>query len=904
MRIVSLALTMAALGLASFVDGENLHGRLVDRASLEASTAGKGIAGARLTLYDAAGKKLGVKLSSKSGTYIFPKLASGTYTLSIDRKEYLPSPLLRVVTIGSEDTLSRDFCLDRFPVKGGAPARTLDKKKTAAPDYYYPRLAEGMLEAMKLPSFNRESIVNRITLSRFFDAEDTTEAYRILVSTLLWTEIESQGRPVESMVWLAQAYDSALKVADLPSLPALKPFLKVSADSVEALTRSIRGLMLSPSKKNPPESIAKRQVPKAMMLDILEPHFASKAVPKAKKLAFLAKIRAIIGPEAAHRFTLIADPPKAKAKPRNPPDKGAPAAPQAPEPDMDAVWKTVQDLASGKRANPVALFHVALRKMELGQQREALSDLERLGNLRPDYPQAVAAMARCRMAMADTSGAERMYDSLSRMDSPEWQAMGFRGVARIAWRSGQGEKAERALWRAMGLDTKSPGARDAVLLLAEVSLSRDSWNSVEGLLDSLVKARPREGDGHYWLGKMALKREQDGVALEHFQKAAALAPKRPDFAAAVAAAYFAREECEPALKVLKPLRAKLTGEGLSIYGQCLSLQGHAKEAVQEFERLHASRPTPQSLVQLARSLSASGQTDRAIAAIQSSPFASDFEVRKALAGAQIESGAAEQARLGLEPLLAQKENDAELHFLLGRAAFALRNWSEAGKQFTSALQYREDYPEAKYRQGLSLLKQGRSGEARHYFLDLMDSDKPSWKAKGLLGQGQAFAKEEKPEAAVENFRKSFLAAPSAEAAAQLALSLLRMNQTEEASTWAAKARKLDPDEPLGLMAAVDALLANHHEDEAVALAQAGADGHPQACDFLVVAAKAHLRAGHDEKARNLSQEARGRCPEDSAPYFYLGTLAARSGTVTEARRHFSDYIRNGGDAKRVPESYR
>ncbi len=906
MRILSLSSSGAAgvvfCWLATAASGESLHGRLVDRASLEASTAGKGIAGARLTLFDSEGRKIGVKTTAKPGAYRFPKLAPGTYTLSIDRKEYLPSPLLRVVTIGIEDTLSRDFSLDRIPTQGGVPVRAAaaGRKKKAEPEYY-PRLAEGMLAEIRAPEFHREAVANRITLSRFYDAEDTTEAYRVLMTSLQWGEIESQRRPIETMVYLAHAYDSALKAASLPSPAALRPYLKVSPDSVESLTRAVRAMLLAPNKENPPETITKRQVPKTMVLQILEAHFASKAVPKPKKKAFLAKIRAFIGADASRKFASMIEPPKAKRAPADKAEAG-PAGP--PQPEMESVWKIAQDMAGSKRPNPVALYHVAMRRFELGQPREALADLERLGTLRPDYPQAVSSMARCRLALSDTSGAERMYDSLSRMDSPEWQALGFQGVAKIQWRAGEAEKAERALWRAMGLDSKSPAAREALLLLAEVSLTRDSWNSVEGLLDSLVKARPREADGHFWLGRMALKRQQDGVALEHFQKAAALAPQRADYAAAVAAAYFAREECEAALRTLKPLRAKLTREGLSIYGQCLSLQGRAKEAVQEFERLHAAKPTPQSLVQLARALTASGQARRAVSAIQASPFISDFEVRKALASAHIELGAADQARRSLESLVPGKENDAELHFLLGRAAFALRDWSEAGKQFTSALQYREDYPEAKYRQGLSLLKQGRSGEARHYFLDLMDSDKPSWKAKGLLGQGQAFAREEKPEAAAENLRKSFLTAASAEAAAHLALILLRMDQADEASAWAAKARKLDANEPLGLMAAVDVLLAKHREDEAVALAQSGLDGHPDACDFLVVAAKAHLRAGHDRQARDLSQEARGRCPEEAAPYFYLGTLSARAGTVAEARRHFGDYLRNGGDAKRVPEGYR
>lgn len=910
-----MTLLSAASILAPFAYAESLHGRIVDRASLESSAGGKGVAAARITLYDAAGRNLKTKATAKSGAYRFPKLAPGTYTLSIAAKDHLPATLLRIVTIGKDDTLSRDFSLDRVPMRGGVPVRAAGTGNGPG-SAYYSRLAEGILEESRLPRFHRETVTGHITLSRFYDADDTTEAYRILMAGLAWAEIPAQGRPAAAELYLAHAYDSALQAASLPTLPALKPYLKVSPDSVEALALSIRKMLLSPTRKDRPETLIKRKVPKAWVVRLLEEQFRSKSAPKPRKKAYLAKIRSLIGPEAARRLALLADPPRTKAKAKTKsgqgkaksgkgsqdPENGRPPGP--PAPDREALWKVVQELAAGRDANPVAVHHLALRRYEQGRAREALAELGRLESLRPDYPRGIHLSALCRLASGDTSGAERDYDSLARMDPPEWRALGFQGAAGIQWRSGLGEKAERSLWRAMGLDTKSPAAREALLLLAEVSLSRDTWNAVEAHLDSLVKTRPHEAEGHYWLGKMALKRQQDGVALEHFQRARTLAPKRPEFAAALAAAHFAREECDAALKTLKPLRATLTGEGLSIYGQCLSLQGRAKEAVQEFERLYAAGPTSQNLVLWARALSASGRVDRAISEIQASPFAAEPEARKALGAAQIELGAAEQARQTLEPLAKNLEKDAELHFLLGRAAFDLRDWQEAGRRFTSALQYREDYPEAKYRQGINLLKQGRSGEARHYFLELMDSDKKPWRAKGLLGQGQVFSKEEKPEAAAENFRKSFAVSASAEAAAQLALVLLRLDRKGEAAEWAAKARKLDADGPLALMASVDVLLAERREAEALALAQGGLDKHPQACEFLVVAAKAHLRAGHESEAKGLSEEARGRCPEESAPYYYLGTLSARAGTIAEARRHFGDYLRNGGDAKRVPEGYR
>ena len=137
-----------------------------------------------------------------------------------------------------------------------------------------PALAEGILEELRLPGFHRETVSESITLSRFFDAEDTTEAYRILMACLAWAEIEAQDRPVAAELYLAHAYDSALKAASLPSLPALKPYLKISPDSVEALSLSIRKMMLSPTRKDSPESITKRKVPKAMVV-----RSAGRAIP-------------------------------------------------------------------------------------------------------------------------------------------------------------------------------------------------------------------------------------------------------------------------------------------------------------------------------------------------------------------------------------------------------------------------------------------------------------------------------------------------------------------------------------------------------------------------------------------------------------------------------------------------
>src|SRR4051812_9937910 len=100
---------------------ETLRGRILDRASLAASPAGKGVPAARLIIYGADGKRRAAKASGRNGAYAFPALVPGAYTLTVSRAGYLPRLLVRSVVVGEDDTLARDFSLDRLPVRGGIP---------------------------------------------------------------------------------------------------------------------------------------------------------------------------------------------------------------------------------------------------------------------------------------------------------------------------------------------------------------------------------------------------------------------------------------------------------------------------------------------------------------------------------------------------------------------------------------------------------------------------------------------------------------------------------------------------------------------------------------------------------------------------------------------------------------
>jgi tetratricopeptide (TPR) repeat protein len=899
MRLFAAAVLAALLPITE-AGAATLAGKVLDRAGAGAGGPARGLAGARLVLHDTAGKVVAAKTSSRSGAYRFAKVKPGRYVLAVRKAGHLPSPLVRVIEIGPRDTSSRDFALDRMPMRKRGPAREEGRRRS--PHGYYDRLALGILGGRA--SLCREAF-RPVSPGRFFDAEDTTSGYRSLWIAVAWAEIESQDRPIEHRIFLAHALDSTLKAEGWPSLPALAPYLRTPPDSLEAYTALVRSMVIQPPSKDRMKALRHPAIPRSVALQIIEGHLLGLKLPAARKRAFLAKARPALGAATVKRLGVKLA--AAEGARRQSSKSRRKKAPEAPSFDSEALWKVVRKAAGGKDPNPAARFHLGLDLAEAGRHREALDHLKGAVAARPDHARALEALALVQVALDDASAAGETWRALTALESTAWQARGWHGLARIQRRGGASAEAEASLVRSLGLDRASDSAVSALVLLAEISVENGTWSSVEPMLEELAAERPGEARAQYWLGRMALLGDRDGVALDRFRKARGLAAdpgERARYAVAEASVHRSREECAQALRLLRPLRKRLDADGLAVLGACLLAGGRAREAAAEFERLHRERPGAASLASWARALNAAGQAEKAAELVASTPFDTAADILLVRAESRLVLERPAEARQALEPLKSRKPEDAAVHFLLGRAAWQERDYGEANRALTSALRYRQDYPEAVHLQGQVLLKLNRAGEAHHYFGELAGSDRKAWKARGLSGRGQAFAQEGKLEAAVENLSRSFREAPTAEAAAHMALVLLRQHNPAEAAGWAEKARKLDPDEPLALMAAVDALLSRDRVEEADALAKRGLERHPESCDFQLVAAKASLRAGRDAEARDLSLRASRKCPGEPAPHFYLGSLSARAGTPEEAKRHFGAYLEAGGDARRVPAGYR
>ncbi len=901
-RPLLCAMAFLGWGTLALAQGDDFRASVCNRLTLSQtsnsssafSASPKGLSGIQATLIDTAGRKVATQVTGKAGSFRFRKIHAGRYTLVLSGKGFKSAS--RAVVLQEEEDVSRWYYLDPISL---VPASSPKQKKSKPASDPYATWAKGFSAAAMDARFWQEGNDTATTLGRFFNAEDTTTDYRKLWYSLLWLELEAQSRSLETRARLVHALLAALPKEH--DLTFVTHYLEIAPDSLAAFTKALKAMALN----RPLDTKAKRaapprasdlktfRVPRAFGLE-LAIEVVSSNLPLPKRKALVAKLKGVFGAEGNRR---LAEALKLSA----PPARAAQSAMPKTSPPAEAIWALIQEATKN---NAVAQFHWAQRKFEQGNWREAETWLAQAAETRHEDDAVLRLKTRLSLRKGDTASAFEAYSALARSESQAAQALGERGMGELNYALGRLDLAEQAYWRSLGLDAKSPEAQAAIYTLSAIALEKDSPNSVEPLLDTLAKLHPKDARPHFWLGKFALKNKQDGLAASHFQQAVKLSPREPAYAEALADLQAAKEEWPAVYSTLKPSRQKLSAHGLELFIEALLHTARNGEAVAESERLYGLRPAAQTLARLAQALTTTKQAAKAIALIQKSSFQGDSAVRIALALAKIENGAGAEANALLRPLVEANPTDPILHLHLGRGLFAIRDYRRASDEFGEALRFRDDVPEALYHKGLCLVKLGSAVESHYYFTELIDRESSTWKAKGHLGRGQAFAAEGKPEAAEEQLRQALALESSSEAAAHLAMALLKQDKKAEAETWARKARSLDKNSALATLALSDILLETGREEAGLTLTETDLEAHPRSCEHLIAAAKANFKAGLDDRSKEISETALKSCPGEPGPHFFLGAISARSGAKQEAKGHFEAYLEEGGDAQNLPRGFR
>jgi tetratricopeptide (TPR) repeat protein len=521
--------------------------------------------------------------------------------------------------------------------------------------------------------------------------------------------------------------------------------------------------------------------------------------------------------------------------------------------------------------------------------------------LAPGDADASMGLARIRFQQGDYAAAEKHF-RIACKDSKDSRAWAEYGRSLLELK--RIDEAATALQKAVDLGDKDAGLR---LDLARIRMDKGDLDWAEALVKDLAKKSPVDPEPQYWLGQIALKRQQTAVAEEFFRKSHQLRPDNGVYSEALARQLRDKDEWKPAAAVLAQSEAKLTPSGKLLYGDCLAHSGEQSKALEVYGALYQQKASAPLLSRRMDLMVKMGKAGQAVEAAGGSPFQDAVDVKYSLAKAQLSlaeshvlKGDVDQAVDLMKSVIKGDFRKPEYHYHLG-LAYALQNKpKKALSAFTDAITYRVDYPDALYRKGISLVQLGEIKDAANSFSELSQHADPAWKARGLYGLASVFAAEGKPEAVQHHLERSIAVAPTADAMAHLSRVLVGQGKAAEAQEWARKAITLDPGHEAATVAMADALAAGKKQGEAMELARQGLKVRPLSCGLLVQSAKLNYQAGKMDSTLAASNVAIKACPEDPMAYFYAGVATHSSNRPKEAKQYFKAYRKYGGDEKLVP----
>jgi len=567
----------------------------------------------------------------------------------------------------------------------------------------------------------------------------------------------------------------------------------------------------------------------------------------------------------------------------------------------DAAWDAHRK-ALALSPNDLELAEGRLALARESHPNELAQAYEEVLRLSPGDTAAAMGLARLRYGRGDYAGAEKDF-RIALKDSKDGQAWADFGRTLLELK--KSDEAASALQKAVDLGEKDPSLH---LDLARIRMDKGDLDGAETLVKELAKQSPRDAEAQYWLGQIALKRQQTQVAEEFFRKAHQLQPDHAKYAEALAQALRDKDEFKPALAVLSQAEPSLSPGGKLLFGECFARSGDPVKALEVYSALYAKQPSAQLLARRMDLLVLAGKAEQAVELTGASPYAQSNDVRYSLAKAQLNlaeahvlKGDVDQAVDLMKQVVKSDDHRPEYHYYLGLGFFDQGRWKKAVDEFGEALAYRVDYPEALYRKGLCLLKTGDAKDAGDAFTELSQHADAQWKARGLYGLAMVFEADGKTEAVQHHLELSIAAAPQADAMADLARILLKQGKVPEAQEWAHRALAIDPGHEAATVALGDALAASKKQDQAMELARAGLKVKPLSCGLLVQSAKLNFEAGRIDSSLVASNVAMKNCPTEPMAYYYAGVATRSSNRSKEAKQYFKTFRKLGGDGKLVPE---
>lgn len=570
----------------------------------------------------------------------------------------------------------------------------------------------------------------------------------------------------------------------------------------------------------------------------------------------------------------------------------------------DAAWEAYKKaFALSPADQEIARGKLALaRESRPADLAKCYADVLRLA---PTDADAAMGLAKARYAEGNWTAAETNF-RIACKDSKDAHAWALFGRTLLELK--KTEEASAALQKAIDFGDKDPALR---LDLARIRMEKGDLDWAEALVKELSKKTPSDPEPLFFLGQIALKRQQSAVAEEFFRKSHQLKPENGKYAEALARLYRDKDDWKNAVSVLGQAESGLTASGRMLYGDCLARGGDLIKAQAVFAELYKQGPSAPLLSRRMDLQVRMGKPEQAVelaAAAGGEGFKEATEVRFSLAKAQLAladehvlKGDVDMAVDLMKKVLKTDDHRPEYHYYLGLGYLDQNKPKKALDEFADALTYRVDYPEALYRKGLCLIRTEDVKGAENAFGELSQHAEPIWKARGLYGLAMVFEAQGKPEAVQHHLERSVSAYPLPDALAYLSRVTLKQAKAAEAQEMARKALSLDPAHEGATVAMTEALSGAKKNSEAMELARQGLRAKPLSCGLLVQSAKLNFEAGKLDSTLAAGATAIRICPEEPMGYYYAGVATQGTNRPKEAKQYFKSFKKYGGDEKLVPE---
>jgi tetratricopeptide (TPR) repeat protein len=208
---------------------------------------------------------------------------------------------------------------------------------------------------------------------------------------------------------------------------------------------------------------------------------------------------------------------------------------------------------------PHALLYLGRSYHALGQYHEAVQVLEFYTKVLPDSHAGKFFLGRAYLALGYIPRAIRNFKDVINVRPGFFPAQSLLGLAYLKLRRPNAAVAhfEKALELEPGNSRVRAGYLNAVLIKAMRLFHRQKLGEAEELFHTILSSREDCILGHIYLARIYRLRERDDLALEHYERAARLAPEDPVFPLLKAVAYLHLGNTETAFKELSKISHRL-----------------------------------------------------------------------------------------------------------------------------------------------------------------------------------------------------------------------------------------------------------------------------------------------------------------------------------------------------------